>query len=158
MDLHIRPIRLEDSAALYEIRRQPEVQKFTTAMPTERQVDFFGRLGAHDHVLVAELDGRVVGVAGLHGKEGKFRHAAGVGIAVHDAFAGRGVGRALMERIVDVADNWLNLVRVELEVFADNERAKRLYERLGFVEEGRKRKAVFRAGQYIDELLMARVR
>jgi putative acetyltransferase len=158
MDLVIRPVRTEDAAALYEIRRQPEVQKFTTAMPTERQADFIGKLGPRDHVLVAELDGRVVGVAGLHGKEGKFRHAAGVGIAVHDAFAHRGVGRALMERLIDVADNWLNLVRLELEVFADNERAKRLYARLGFVEEGRKRKAVFRGGQYLDEILMARVR
>jgi putative acetyltransferase len=158
MDLVIRPVRAEDSGALYEIRRQPEVQKFTTAMPTERPIDFIGRLGPDDHILVAELDGRVIGVAGLHGKTGKFRHAAGVGLAVHDAFAGRGVGRALMERLIDVADSWLNLVRLELEVFADNERARRLYERLGFVEEGRKKKAIFRGGQFVDELVMARVR
>lgn len=158
MDLLIRPVRAADAAALYELRQQPEVQRFTTAMPSERPSDFIGKLGPDDHILVAELDGRVIGVAGLHGKLGKFRHAAGVGIAVHDAFAGRGVGRALMERLLDIADNWLGLVRLELEVFADNERARRLYERLGFVEEGRKRKAVFCGGQYLDELVMARVK
>jgi L-phenylalanine/L-methionine N-acetyltransferase len=158
MEPLIRAVRPDDAAAIYEIRRQPEVQKFTTAMPSERPQDFIGRLGPNDHILVAELDGRVVGVAGLHGKEGKHRHVAWLGIAVHDAFAGRGAGRALLLALLDLADNWLNLVRVELEVFADNERAIAMYRRLGFEEEGRQRKAYFRGGQYIDAVLMARVR
>ena len=43
-----------------------------------------------------------------------------------------GVGTTLMETLLDLADHWLMLVRVELEVFADNEQAIRLYEKLGF--------------------------
>lgn len=157
-DWTIRAIRPDDAAALYEIRRQPMVQRFTFALPSERPKDFIATLGANDHVFVAEVGGRVVALAGLHLKDGKLRHSARVGIAVHDDFAGRGVGRALMEAIIDLAERWLGLVRVELEVFADNERGIALYRRFGFVEEGRKRKACFRDGEHIDAVLMARVR
>ncbi len=55
----------------------------------------------------------------------------------HDQWQGRGVGRALMEAAVDLADNWLSLTRLELTVFADNAPAIRLYERVGFEVEGR---------------------
>ena len=77
---------------------------------------------------------------------------------VHDQFQGRGIGRKLLAALLDVADNYLGLVRVELEVFPDNARAIRLYEGMGFEPEGRKRKAIFRHGEHQDGLLMARVR
>ena len=77
---------------------------------------------------------------------------------VHDEFQGRGVGRRLLEALLDVADNYLGLIRVELEVMVDNERAIRLYEHCGFIQEGRKRQAIRRGDGYVDTLLMARVR
>jgi putative acetyltransferase len=100
----IRAIRPEDGAALSDIRHQPEVMRFTPAMPSERPRDFYGRCGADDHVMVGEVDGRVVGYAGLHVRDGKRRHTAWLGIAVHDEFAGRGVGRALMHALLELAD------------------------------------------------------
>ena len=154
----VRPVRADDAAAVYDIRRQPEVQRFTLALPSERPKDWFATLGGKDHVFVAEVDGRVVGMAGLHVKEGKHRHVGWLGLAVHDAFARRGIGRALTGALLDLADNALNLVRVQLEVFADNARAIKLYHDLGFTEEGRQRKAYFRDGAYVDALMMARVR
>lgn len=89
---------------------------------------------------------------------GKRRHVGVIGIAVHDGFQRRGIGQALMEALLDLADTCLSLVRVELEVFASNARAIRLYERLGFEHEGRKRRGVIRRGQYEDVLAMGRVR
>ena len=67
-------------------------------------------------------------------------------------------GDALLNEILDLADHWLMLVRVELEVFSDNEGAIRLYESLGFQKEGLKRMATVRGGRYVDEYLMARLR
>ncbi len=66
-------------------------------------------------------------------------------------------GDALLNEILDLADHWLMLVRVELEVFSDNEGAIRLYESLGFQKEGLKRMATVRGGRYVDEYLMARL-
>lgn len=86
------------------------------------------------------------------------RHSAGFGIMVHRDWQGRGVGRALMEAALDVADNWLMLTRVELTVFTDNARAIGLYKSLGFEIEGTKRMGAIRNGAYADEYYMARLR
>jgi putative acetyltransferase len=68
------------------------------------------------------------------------------------------VGTALLQAAIDLADNWLNLRRLELEVYTDNEPAVRLYARAGFVIEGTLRQYVFRDGQYVDVYTMARFR
>ena len=154
----IRAIAAEDMAAIYELRKQPQVRRFTPAMPSDRFVDYLTKWGPNDHVLVAEIDGRVIGYAGLHVRDGKRRHSAWLGIAVHDEFAGRGAGQALMRGVLDLADRWLGLGRVDLEASADNERAIAMYRRFGFVDEGVLKKAYFTDGAYVDALLMARLR
>jgi putative acetyltransferase len=63
-----------------------------------------------------------------------------------------------MRASVDLADNWLNLRRLELEVYTDNEAAIRLYERFGFEREGTLRQYAYRNGRYVDSYLMARLR
>ena len=81
-----------------------------------------------------------------------------LGLGVHSRHHGRGVGRALLEGLLDLADNWLPVVRLELTVFADNERAIALYRRYGFEVEGTHRAYALRAGRYADVLAMARIR
>jgi putative acetyltransferase len=109
--------------------------------------------------LVAELDGRVIGLLGLHPEAGpRRRHCAGIGMSVHDDYQGRGVGAALLAAAVDLADNWLGLRRLELTVFADNAPAIHLYEKFGFVREGTLRAFALRAGVYADAYSMARLR
>lgn len=160
-EVRIRPVRLADLDAIHELRHQPSVLDFTLALSSERLEDnrrFLEHLGPDDHLLVAEADGRVVGTAGLHVKQGKLRHSGVIGMMVHDRYQGRGIGRRLLAALLDLADNQLGLVRVELEVVAANERAIRLYERLGFAHEGRKRQAIRHHGAYADVLLMARLR
>ncbi|HEX9100935.1 MAG TPA: GNAT family N-acetyltransferase, partial [Polyangia bacterium] len=126
----IRAVRPDDTAAIMDIRRCKGVMRYTPAMPSDR-VDqggaYYARWGANDHVMVAELDGRVVGYAGLHLRDGKRRHSAWLGIAVHDEFAGRGAGKLLMTALLELADNWIGLVRVDLEASASNERAIAMY-------------------------------
>jgi len=68
------------------------------------------------------------------------------------------IGGLELTATVDLADNWLNLKRIELEVYTDNAAAIHLYEKFGFVIEGTKRKYAFRDGEYVDAHVMARVR
>ncbi len=57
-----------------------------------------------------------------------------------------------------LADSWLNLHRIELQVYTDNERGIRLYERCGFEVEGTLKDFAFREGRYVDVYSMARLR
>ena len=79
-------------------------------------------------------------------------------MAVRDDWQGKGVGTALMQAAVDLADKWLNLTRFELEVYTDNAAAIQLYKKFGFTVEGTLAQFSFRDGQYIDSYLMARLR
>jgi putative acetyltransferase len=109
-------------------------------------------------MLVAELDGRIVGTIGLVLSHGRRAHTGAIGMSVDEAYQGRGIGTALMAAIIDLADNWYNLLRLELQVYTDNEVAIRLYHRFGFVIEGTLRSYAFRAGAFADAYYMARLR
>jgi putative acetyltransferase len=110
--------------------------------------------------LVARVDADVVGQLGLHTfpDHPRRRHVGQIGMAVRDDWQGKGVGTALMQAAVDLADNWLNLVRLELDVFVDNEPAIKLYKKFGFVVEGTLSRFAFRDGQYVDTFTMARIK
>jgi len=86
------------------------------------------------------------------------RHAGQINMAVRDDWQSRGVGTALMKAAIDLADKWLNLTRLELEVYTDNAPAIRLYEKFGFTIEGTLVDFAFQDGQYVDTYIMARLR
>ncbi|MBP2018275.1 putative acetyltransferase [Symbiobacterium terraclitae] len=162
-EIRIRMARPSDAEAFAEIMTQPQVYYGTLQLPHTTPESWRKRLEGndpnYDYVLVAEVDGKVVGNLGLHrSRRPRNAHVAVLGISVHDAYQGRGIGRALLTAAIDAADRWLNILRIELEVYTDNERAIKLYESLGFVIEGRKRMNAFRDGQYVDSYVMARIR
>ncbi|MDD3194003.1 MAG: GNAT family N-acetyltransferase [Oscillospiraceae bacterium] len=167
MEYYIRPVKKEDAEGMSALRRMPGVFETILGNPAERldkAEQFLANLDGNTFQFVAVLpeeDGReqVIGSAGLTVKANpRTRHVGAVGIMVHRDWQGRGVGTQLMETVLDMADNWLMLVRVELTAFVDNAPAIRLYEKMGFVIEGRSRAAAIRQGKYEDEYLMARIR
>ena len=112
-----------------------------------------------DLLLAAERDGEVVGTAGLHptGAALRRRHAMLLGLSVASEAQGQGVGAALMQALVDYADRWAQVLRLELTVYSDNARAIALYRKFGFEVEGTHRAYALRDGAYVDALAMARL-
>jgi putative acetyltransferase len=108
--------------------------------------------------IVATLDGKIVSTAGITQYKGRRSHAGGIGLCVHDDFHGRGIGSAMLAALIDAADNWLNLRRLELTVYVDNDAAIALYKKFGFTIEGRRCQDAFRAGLFVDSYAMARLR
>lgn len=162
----VRDCRPGEAGALLDLAR---LVHETTPEFTERDADELtitvdqlraavGRLqGQPNSLSIAAAAGRgVVGVLSLHGgRERKFRHTADLGMHVHPGWRGVGVGTALIETALEVARATPMLRRVTLQVFANNERARRLYERCGFVEEGRLRGHVRIGDDYVDDIQMA---
>ena len=108
--------------------------------------------------VVAERGGVVVGNAGLHPVPHVRRgHCAGIGMAVARNAQGQGVGSALMAALIDWADNWAHLLRLELTVFTDNAGAIALYRKFGFELEGTHRAFGLRSGVLADVHAMARL-
>jgi putative acetyltransferase len=161
-DILVRAAEPADIPALTEVMNQPRAvwgTLQTPLMPQALREHTASFTDINRRQLVAVIDGRVVGSLGLYREPYHRRsHTASIGMAVHDAFAGRGVGTALMAAVVDLAERWWNVRRLELHVYVDNARAIALYERFGFEREGLMRAYAWRDGEYVDSLAMARLR
>ena len=160
--IRVRATEPDDLAAVAEIFNQPLAIWGTLQVPfasldSRRQRHLSTASGRTS--VVALIEDKVIGTAGLHACDNPRRaHAASLGMAVHDQYAGRGAGTALMAALIGQADRWLNLRRLELTVWADNDRAIALYERFGFEREGAHRAYGWRDGGYVDAVCMARLR
>lgn len=162
IDIQIRHAEPEDFKALHEIFSCSKSVAQTLQLPYPSFELWRKRLAQPNdgtYNLVADVGDNVVGQLGLHTFPNRPRrkHVGKIGLAVHDDWQGKGVGTALMNACIDLADKWLNLIRLELEVYVDNEPAIKLYERFGFEREGTLRQHAFRDGKYVDSYLMARI-
>ncbi|MCW8278875.1 GNAT family N-acetyltransferase [Pseudomonas sp. PCH199] len=150
---------LEGITALYH---EPAVLRQTLQMPFLSTEIWRKRLASYDErvvQLVALHQGTVIGNISLE-QFSRIRrsHAGSFGMGVARAWQGKGVGSMLLAAALDIADNWMNLRRVELTVYADNEAAIGLYRKFGFETEGQLRDYGLRDGQWVDVLSMARLR
>jgi RimJ/RimL family protein N-acetyltransferase len=78
-----------------------------------------------------------------------------VGGDIQKGYRGKGYGKEMYKLIFDLCFNKLNMNRVWLFVLENNERAINLYTKMGFKEEGRQRKAIFKNGNYFDYVMMS---
>jgi L-phenylalanine/L-methionine N-acetyltransferase len=159
----IRRVEPRDAEAVLACLSDPAVARGLLQLPYG-SVEFWRKRiadmphGGADIMLVAERASVVVGNAGLTSfPHQRRRHAVNMGISVLPAAQGQGVGSALMAALLDYADNWAHVLRVELTVFTDNAGAIALYEKFGFVHEGTSRAFALRDGQYADVHFMARL-
>lgn len=114
----------------------------------ERQDD-----GTSGVLLVAELDGAMVGSLSMHARIG----IAGLGMQVADGHRGQGIGAALVAEAIEWARG-AGVHKVELECWPWNRRARALYVRFGFVEEGYRRRQYRRKdGSLWDSVVMGLV-
>ncbi|MGN6445512.1 GNAT family N-acetyltransferase [Amnibacterium sp.] len=106
---------------------------------------------------VVEADGTAVGGVSLFGVD-RFAGHAEVGIGLVPEARGRGIGTAAIAQIVEFAFVRQNLRRLHLQAIASNAGALAVYERAGFVEEGRLREHAWVRGAYEDIVLMGLLR
>src|SRR5262245_39543755 len=128
---------------LFEKRGVPEVAAIyaekegysnTLQLPVQ-SIEHWERKLARDGLtsLVAVKNGEVVGHLDLEVKQAfRRRHVAALGMGVKASARGGGVGTALLEAAIELCEKWVNISRIELEVFTDNAAAIALYQKCGF--------------------------
>jgi putative acetyltransferase len=163
MTITIRRVEPSDYEALQRIYAGPKAVWGTLQLPFPSVEQWRKRLAEpieEVFSLVACTENEVIGQLSLNTfpTRPRRRHVGQIGMAVRDDWQGKGVGTALMKAVVDLSDNWLNLIRLELEVYTDNVPAIRLYEKFGFAIEGTLVRFAFRDGNYVDAYEMARLR
>jgi RimJ/RimL family protein N-acetyltransferase len=107
-------------------------------------------------LLIAELDHQIVGLLFfVPNTKKKNAHTGEFGVSVHPKYQALGIGRALIETLLDWAKQMKQIEKIFLQVFATNSHAIKLYHQMGFVEEGRHVKAIKqRNGEYVDIIQM----
>lgn len=161
MDIKIRSVEPSDAKAIKEVYECHDAQKHTLQLPypsTDMWQKRCVTIADNEYAYVALVDEDVVGHIGFEVcVNPRRRHVASFGMGVKDGVAGQGVGSALMSTVIELADKWLNLKRIELTVFVDNHRAINLYKKFGFEVEGESPAFAFGNGEYKSVYHMARI-
>jgi putative acetyltransferase len=146
---------LDAVAALMTRRGVIEDLPQTPWTPAERVREQTGKPAIS---LVALTQGHVVGYASLAVQPAlRRRHAAGLAIFVAPEWQGRAVGSALLAALIEWADGWAGLLRIEVDVPAQSAAAAKLLAKFGFENEGTQRAALLRDGAFVDTHSMARL-
>lgn len=157
----------QDAAGVLEnLRRTSAETDYMLRYPDEirlteqKEAEFLAGMAADPAALMlcAAVEGRVAGCASYQavGPLARVRHRAECGVSVQKAYWGLGIGRALMETLLAAAAD-AGFAQMELDVVAENVPARRLYERLGFVEYGtRPHSFRYRDGRSAALVLMAK--
>ncbi len=158
----IRPSRPEDAAGYAHVFAGPRAVWGTLQTPYTPEEVWRARLSGQDPArhrgFVALVGDEIVANCNLRGAASPRRqHVWLLGMAVGAGWQGRGVGRALMRHLTELADS-MAVPRLELDVYADNLPAVALYREFGFASEGVKRLEAWREGAFVDALVMARLR
>ncbi|MDA8206848.1 MAG: GNAT family N-acetyltransferase [Thermaerobacter sp.] len=158
----VRDARPEDGAMMVELLNRVGHEEIYIAdeaaqLTAEQESQLIGQRNADlQCILVAEQESHIAGsLEMIRGATKKNHHTAIFGMALFPAYRGRGMGRGLLS----TAEAWALSVGVEkisLAVFASNAAAIHLYERMGYVEEGRRKGQYLIRGALVDEIWMAR--
>ena len=155
--IFLRPLEVEDAPLLQVWLNDPENHQYLARFrpisgPEERRWLETLHERTEDHVFgVALRDGeRLIGTCGLHGAALPNRRAQ-LGIAIGVAeFQGKGYGAEAIRLLLRYGFETLNLHRVGLDVYENNARGIRCYEKVGFRREGTRREARWWGGRWWD--------
>lgn len=160
-DLSLRPLERGDLTKLrFWINDKDVIKYLGTYLPVsesgiERWFEKVNKEGSSDITLGIEVGGELIGNIGLHGIHPKNRNAR-IGIVIgENTHRGKGYGTKTMLLLLEYAFNTLNLRKVSLDVFSNNPRGIRCYQKCGFKEEGRLLEEYYVEGFYVDVIKMA---
>jgi len=161
--VRLRPLERLDLVRYQELFSEPEISLHYGGLGVpenltrlERRYDA-GEFDTTDRflLLVIETEGTLIGTMVLRNEENLPSRSATFGIIIGDsAYLERGYGTEASTLLLDYAFAVLGYHKINLDLFEYNARAQAMYEKLGFVVEGRRRENHWTRGRFWDEILM----
>ncbi|OUQ86314.1 GNAT family N-acetyltransferase [Brevibacillus brevis] len=157
--IYLRKMTGEDVDVYHTWRNDEEVMRTTNpsmdVYTWEETNGFVNQVILHassskSYMIVDSQTNRPIGITSLIQIDLKNRNAECIIDIGEKEYWGKGYGREALKLLLDYAFLEMNLHRVSLRVFSFNERAIKLYERLGFKQEGISRQFLFREGKWHD--------
>ncbi len=164
MIISIRHLQKEDVTAVHEMMGQQSVIEGTMRLPYAPIEYAQNRLEQTEdavRLVAVTEDEIVVGFLELLTflKYPRHNHCAEINfVMVHEDWQNHGIGRQLMNTVIELAEQWMQISRLSLIVWADNHRAIHLYEEMGFEIEGTMVDYAFRNGRLINAHMMGRIK
>ncbi|MFJ8088925.1 GNAT family N-acetyltransferase [Lysinibacillus sp. NPDC095746] len=167
-NIKIRVASQEDAEALLEIQKEvlaEETYLITTIDEFQRTVDEQREwiqakiTNERETIFIAQYQGKIVGWLVFQSPQRKrLAHTGTFGMMVLNKYRGLGIGKRLIEKLLEWAEHTPYIEKISLGVFSTNERAIALYKKMGFVEEGRKINEIkLQDNEYIDDILMYKI-
>ena len=168
MNFQIRKARKGDAQAILRIHHDVIAEKdyFISVIEEfhkteEAQREWIQEISENDRdmLLVAEVNTKVIGWLVFKSQDRKrLMHTGSFGVMIHKDYRGKGIGKDLIKKLIQWAQQNPKIEKISLGVFSTNQRAIALYKQLGFIEEGRKiREFKFTENEYVDDILMYRL-
>ena len=164
-DVYLRKFEATDIESLYRFKNDPTIRQLLVgfSMGISRAeilkwIEFHNGHAAEFLRCIATVsDDQCIGHVGLYEIDHRAGQA-GFGICLHPDWSGQGIGKAMTNEIMAYGFEELNLHRIHLTVLEENVPARRLYEKLGFMQEGILRESQYKKGQYLNEYAMSILR
>ncbi|WP_430787512.1 GNAT family N-acetyltransferase [Virgibacillus flavescens] len=161
--IHLRKVEMSDTETYHNWRNNMEVMENTlpdldvnTIGDTE---DFIKSIcnsaSSKSYMIELNENNDSIGVVSLINIDFKNRNAECIIDIGNQKYWGNGYGKEAMDLLLDYSFSEMNLHKLYLRVFSFNQRAIKLYERMGFVKEGEQREQLFRNGKWQGITYMA---
>lgn len=160
--VHLREIEEEDLEIIVRWRNDPEIVKWLFSylplcMAKQRR---WYQSYVEDNtrqIFVIEVEKKPVGTIGLSCID--YRNQNGeLGILIDKEWQEKGIGKESLSLLIEFAWNEMNLRKIKVKVFKENEAAINLYKSCGFTEEGILKKEIYKNGEFKDVMIMAVMR
>lgn len=159
INVKLSPLRDDDVKAIVDIELHPAVRRWLVDYVYEdydKELEdykrFFQEVQSSDkvEVLIAKVDGRVIGFLALWRMDEYEEHVRSIGISVHPEYWGRGVATRLVKEAIELARK-IGTERVMIETLEENIAMRRVAEKLNFKLEGVRENKVFKDGSCHNE-------
>lgn len=162
MEFKLRPWHINDLIDLVHFANNPRIaNNLTDAFPhpyTEQDGIEFINMAANDRptlIFAIEVDGKAAGGIGLHQQTDLKKRNMELGYWLADIHWGKGIMSVAVREMVEYGFKTFKINRIYARPFGTNMGSQRVLQKAGFTLEGTFEKALYKKGEYIDELIYA---